>query len=359
MPLFLEMDCQEIFRKYVRHLEFLAERNRIGSEQLEHFIKRGIQVISPSRDFGLDSLGKILPEIVIGASSEYISRLKVPYQATSYLAASAVDNNDVGPYVYKISGRKAGGVPFLSGGKRRQVDNAFASTHRILMGHDAIMVSADNLMMNKENIWNWHFFGDSFQDSDPNVFEDLSKLETKMGNSYQPKYIVVARSDKTFKRLNMIEECEKHRIAALDRRKGIHVIFLTNDAGYAFARNSLPESAELSYIVTGKDFDIQKAMIILRNEFHILKLLNDGGRQMSNGVLKTGLLGEERVTLEPYPGDEIMKSNKGIDLSSILGKKGLGIDGSELTGAILLHSITIGKERANVYTYPLNDEIVL
>ncbi|HEY7569989.1 MAG TPA: hypothetical protein VH796_01350 [Nitrososphaeraceae archaeon] len=353
------MSCQEIFTKYIAHLEFLAERNQIGSDQLNHFLHRGIEVISPSKDFGLESLGKILPEIVIGANSEYISKLKVPYQATSYLAANAMDNNDVGPYVYKISSRKAGGVPFLTGGKRRQIDNAFASTHRILMGRDAIMVSADNLMLNKENIWNWHFFGDFFRESDPNLFKDLCELETRIGKTQTHRYVIVARSDKTFKRLHMKEEYEKNRIAVLDKQNDIHVIFVTNESGYLFARNSLPESAELSYIVTGKDFDFRKAMRTLREEYHILKVLNDGGRQMSNGVLESGLLGEERVTLEPYPGDEIMHSNKEIDQSSILGKKGLGIDGSELAGAVLLHSIGIGKERANVYTYPLNDEIVL
>jgi hypothetical protein len=48
-----------------------------------------------------------------------------------------------------------------------------------------------------------------------------------------------------------------------------------------------------------------------------------------------------------------------MDPTSVLGKTGLGIDGNELEGAILLHSIAIGKESANVYTYPLNDEIVL
>lgn len=349
---------QNIFKKYVAHLEFLFEGNKIGPDQIDHFKKRGIEVISPSRDFGLESLGKILPEIVIGASSEYISKMKVPYQATSYLAANAKDNNDFGPYIYKISGRKAGGVPFLSGGKRRQIDNAFASTHRILMGRDAIMVSADNLMLNKENIWNWHFFGDFFRESDPYVFEDLCELETKTGKTQTLKYIIVARSGKTFKRLRIIEEHEKNRIAALDKKNDIHVIFLTNESGYVFAKNSLPESAELNYIVTGKDFDFRKAMRILRDEYHVLKLLNDGGRQMSNGVLESGLLGEERVTIEPYPGDEIMQ-NKEIDQSSILGKKGLGLDGSELAGAVLLHSIEIGKERANVYTYPLSDEIVL
>lgn len=80
---------------------------------------------------------------------------------------------------------------------------------------------------------------------------------------------------------------------------------------------------------------------------------------MSNGVRDSGLLAEERITLEPYPGDDIMIPTEEIYPTSVLGKTGLGIDGSELEGAILLHSIAIGKERANVYTYPLNDEIVL
>jgi hypothetical protein len=87
--------------------------------------------------------------------------------------------------------------------------------------------------------------------------------------------------------------------------------------------------------------------------------LNDGGRLMSNGVRDSGLLAEERVTLEPYPGNDVMTTSEETDPTSILGKKGLGIDGSEMECAILLHSIVNGKERANVYTYPLKDEIVL
>ena len=348
-----------IMTKYLNLLKLLAEENKISTGQLKHFQKRGIQVISPSEDFGLANLAKILPEIVIGASAEYIDSMNVPYQATSYLAANAADNVDIGPFIYKIGGRKAGGVPLLSGGKRKQIDNAFASTHRILIGHDAIMVSAVNLMLNKGNIWNWHFFGDFFKENNPGVYDDLCKLEKKFGPPQLLTYVVIARSDKTFRRLNIIQEYQKNHIAVLDKKKDIHVIFLTNDDGYSFANNALPESDLLNYVITGKKFDLYKAMRILRDKYHIQKLLNDGGRQMSNGVRDSGLLAEERVTLEPYPGGEIMMYNEEIDPTSILGKKGLGIDGSELEGAILLHSIAIGKERANVYIYPLRDEIVL
>ena len=351
------MNCREMLN-FNAHLESLAERGKITSDQLKHFLTRGIQVISPE-NFGLDNLAKILPRIVIGASTDYIDKMKVPYQATSYLAANSQDNDNIGPFIYKINGRKAGGVPLLSGGKRKQIDNAFASTHRILIGRDAIMVSAVNLMLNKENIWNWHFFGDFFKENDRNIYEDLCKLEKKIGAPGPLAYIIVARSHRTFRRLNFIQEYEKNRIAVLDKKTDIHVIFLTNEDGYDFAHIGLPESDLLSYVVTGKEFDFRKAMQILRDKYHVRNILNDGGRLMSNGVRDSGLLAEERVTLEPYPGNDVMTNSEETDPTSILGKKGLGIDGGEMEGAILLHSIVIGKERANVYTYPLKDEIVL
>ena len=221
------------------------------------------------------------------------------------------------------------------------------------------MVSAVNLILNKENIWNWHFFGDFFKENDRNVYEDLCELEKKIGASGPLTYIIVARSDGTFRRLNFMQEYEKNRIAVLDKKRDMHVIFLTNEDGYDFAHIGLPESDILSYVVTGKEFDFRKGMLILRDKYHVRNILNDGGRLMSNGVRDSGLLAEERVTLEPYPGNDVMTNSEETDPTSILGKKGLGIDGSEMEGAILLNSIVIGKERANVYTYPLKEEIVL
>jgi hypothetical protein len=68
-------------------------------------------------------------------------------------------------------------VLLLSGGKRKSGDNAFASTNRILMGYKAMMGSAVNLMVNKNQIWNWKFFGNNFKESNPDIYEDLLKLE--------------------------------------------------------------------------------------------------------------------------------------------------------------------------------------
>jgi hypothetical protein len=336
----------------------LAENNKITEEQLSHFCKRGIQVISPKEDFGLQSLGKILPEIVIGASKDYISKMKVPYQSTSYVAANVkADDGGKGPYIYKLPANHAGGITLLSGGKRKVGDNIFASTHRILIGYKAIIVSAVNLMVNKNKIWNWQFFGNHFKDSDPALYEDLIKLEkqwnneTSSSNQHHLHYIVIARSDATFKRLDIVEEYRRNKIAVLNPNNEINVVFLTNQSGYDYASKVIHESDMINYIVTGKEFDIQKALLNLRKQYNIDIMLNDGGRQMSNSLRDDSLLAEERVTLEPYPGKIIIPQE--IDPTSILGEVGLGLDESELQGAIRIHSTSIGDERANVYLYPL------
>jgi riboflavin biosynthesis pyrimidine reductase len=347
--------------KYAKMLNSLAENKRITEDQLSHFLKRGIQVISPERDFGLESLGRILPEIVIGASKGYISRMKIPYQSTSYLAANAKFEGK-GPYIYKLPNKHAGGITLLSGGKRKVGDNTFASTHRILIGYQSILVSAVNLMINKNKIWNWQFFGDHFKESNPLLYEDLMKLETlwnKKNNSNRKlssrslRYVVIARSDATFKKLDIVEEYARHNIAVLDPKNEISVIFLTNQSGYDYASKTIHETEFIDYFVTGKQFDIREAMLKLRKKYDIDVMLNDGGRQMSNSLRDAGLLAEERVTLEPYPGTKIIPED--LDPTSILGDIGLGLDGNEIEGTIMIHSIRIGDERANVYLYPLNE----
>ena len=88
-------------------------------------------------------------------------------------------------------------------------------------------------------------------------------------------------------------------------------------------------------------------------------ILNDGGRVMSNSVRDLGILGEERITLEPYPGNQFMPSDESIEPGSILGAQGIGIDGEEIQNGIRIHSTRIGEEAANVYLYPLNEELCI
>ena len=91
-------------------------------------------------------------------------------------------------------------------------------------------------------------------------------------------------------------------------------------------------------------------MLTLRKKYSVDIMLNDEGTNMSNGVRDAGLLGEERVTLEPYPGSGLIPNE--IDPTSVLGKKGIGLDGNEVEGTILNYSNEIGDEKANVYLYP-------
>ena len=338
--------------RFKTQLVSLLDKAVISENVYKHFIKRGLKVISPSNDYGLHNLGDILPEIVIGASEEYVCNMKVPYQATSYIAARTA-NTGKAVYIYKINDRPGGGVISLTGGIRKLGDSIFASTHRILLGRKAMMISADNLVVNKEHIWNWQFFGNTIRESYPNIYEDLVKLSEKAGKGSEFRQIVVARSDKTFHRLNIAGLCRENQIKILDPKHGIKVTFLTNDSGYEFASKFIPESDLIEYIITGTDFDMYLAMIKFRKLHGIDMILNDGGRIMSNSVRDEGLLGEERVTLEPYPGDQFIPQRSKLDQQNVLGIEGTGIDGGEIENGIKIHSTRINDELANVYLYPL------
>jgi hypothetical protein len=356
------------YDSYVSRLQQLLDSKKITSEHFNHFKSRGIEIIRPLQDFGLKSLGHVLPEIVIGASYKFVKRMKIPYQATSFLVANTKSNLN-GWYVYKIPEQPKGGLILLSGGKRRFGDNIFASTHRIILGRKAILVSAVNLMTNKNNIWNWHFFGDHLKQINESLYDDLVKLETIMnrdddstGNmkSDSPHYyVIIARSESTFKKLEIVENYLQNKIAVLNPEKNIHTIFVTNKSGFEFASKRIEESSLVSYIDTGENFDLYQGMQVLRRRYGIDLMLNDGGRIMSDGVRREGLLGEERMSLEPFPGEDIFPSDKYIDPTTVAGSKGLGLDGSEIEGSILLHSTNIEDEKLNVYIYPLDERKVL
>ena len=341
--------------RFKTHLSSLLDKAVISENVYKHFMKRGLKVISPSNDFGLYNLGQILPEIVIGASDEYVSSMNVPYQATSYIAARTAD---VGKaiYIYKISDKPGGGVLSLTGGIRKFGDSIFASTHRILLGGKAMMISADNLVVNKEHIWNWQFFGNAIRESNPDIYEDLVKLSNNIHRGQEYRQIVVARSDKTFRRLNFSDLCRKNKIRILDPKCGIKITFLTNKSGYEYASKFLPESDLIEYINTGMHFDMYLAMKNIRKLHGTDMILNDGGRIMSNSVRDLALLGEERITLEPYPGNQFIPHGSTSDAQNILGIEGAGIDGGEIENGIKIHSTVIGDEMANVYLYPLKEQ---
>ena len=88
-------------------------------------------------------------------------------------------------------------------------------------------------------------------------------------------------------------------------------------------QRSIKESNLITYIDTGKEFDIYKGLGILREKYGVKYLLNDGGRKMSESIRAEGLLSEERVTLEPFNPATL---DYDIDDTCILGKKGWGVD---------------------------------
>jgi hypothetical protein len=353
---------------YPEILNHLLDSEKITKKHFNHFKSRGIQVIQPLKDFGLKSLGRVLPELVIGASNEFIERMKIPYQATSFLVANTKPDLN-GWYVYKIPEQPKGGLLLLSGGKRRIGDNIFASTHRIILGRKAILVSAVNLMINKNNIWNWHFFGDHLKENSASLYDDLVRLEAIMKREdgsndrvYDRSpyyYVIIARSESTFKKLKIVSNYLQSKISVLNPENKIHVIFVTNKSGFDFASKKIEESSLINYIVTGESFDWYQGMQDLKREYGIDSILNDGGRIMSDGVRREGLLGEERMSLEPFPGEDIFPSAKYIDPTTVAGSRGLGLDGNEIVGSILLHSIKIQDEKLNIYIYPLEERKVL
>ena len=82
---------------------------------------------------------------------------------------------------------------------------------------------------------------------------------------------------------------------------------------------------------------------------------------MTNGFKENGVIGEERITLEPYPGKEFLDFDNNKDhyllQNCTLGIKGTGLDGSELNDGLLAYSTNLNdEEKANVYVYPLYDK---
>jgi len=354
---FFEKFSEHNLVDYKEGLSTLVNNGRITEYQYCHFLNRGITVIMPGK-LGLDHLSKFLPSIVVASSPRYIAKMKIPYQATSFVGAKTHPGSD-DTYVYKLPGKPAGGVPLLTGNRDAVGDNLFASIHRILLGSKGVLVSASNLMINKSQIWDWQFFGKRLKTSQPKLYSDLIELDKKINPSNTRYQIVIARSKATFKRLKIIYNFDKKQISVLDPKNGVKVIFVTNEEGYEYVGQKITPSETIDYIVTGEKFNIFKGLVMLKKLYGFEVLLNDGGRQMSNGLRDLGTVAEERITLEPYPGPRIIPSLEKIDPTSILAVGGTGIDGGEIEGTIRINSISIGDERANVYAYPLDDKKVL
>jgi riboflavin biosynthesis pyrimidine reductase len=354
---------KNILEQYNAKLYSLQEKNIISKEQLDHFLHRGLQIINPSssNQLKLFTLAKFLPYIIIGASKDYIDKLSIPYQATSFVAAESSPNSD--RYIYKIPLKQGGGIPQLTGGKRKFGDNLYAAIHKIIIGNQAVLSSIYNLVQNKKQTLDWKFYASHFQQPSPNLYEDLCKLNDiysrqNISLPTSPYFIIVARHAKSFQRSGIIEFYLKNQISIFNQthRK---IIFLTDQSGYDYCSKVIKESETIKYVTTGDKFNIRDGLSNLKKKYKINLILNDGGRIMSNGFKENGVIGEERITLEPYPGKEFLDFDNKEHLlqDCTLGIKGSGLDGSELNDGLLAYSIKINdQEKANVYVYPLCDK---
>lgn len=337
--------------KYHQKLDNLYEQKIIDNRLLSHFKNRGIQIFDTYKDLGCYNLSKLIPYVTIGASDNFIDNMDIPYQSTSFIAAD-ISINNFGIYAYKIPHIKGGGVPLLTGGIRKMGDNIFASLHRILIGCDAIIVTINNMMENYDQIWSWDFFGKNIKKEYPLIYDELDNLSKKFYKKNTSYFVVSIRSFDSVTKLNFIEYYQKNKIKMLNPENNIKVIILTTYKIFEYVSKFIKESNLVSYLVLDNDFNIELGLNSLRKDNQIKYLLNDGGRIMSNSMRDRGLLGEERVTLEPF--NSVLLKYK-IDNNCILGRKGLGLDGSELEYSILLDSVQLDNEKLNVYLYPLHE----
>jgi hypothetical protein len=342
-------------KNYFDRLESLLDTGILDQDCVTHFRNRGLKVYDTVNDLECPYLSKVIPYVVIGASEEFVSSLAIPYQATSFIAAEAFSPNS-GTYAFKLLGLKGGGVTLLTGGSRKIGDNVFASLHRILVGSNAIMVTVNNMMENYSQIWSWDFFGKHLKLDYPKVYDELSILANRFVNQERFYFVISIRSLKNMTQSRIKEFYEKNEISMLDPKNKQRIIILTTDLVYEHLSRIIRESDLVSYVSTGEEgeeqFDMHKGLQTLRKDYGIKYLLNDGGRKMSESIRKDGLLAEERITLEPFNPSTLKYT---IDDSCILGKKGWGVDGSELKGSLLLDSIKIGDEKTNVYVCPLDE----
>jgi hypothetical protein len=343
---------RESIEGYYERLDNLYEKKSISPEKFYHLKGRGVQLLDTRNDLSCYHISKILPHVVIGASPEYVDKMSIPYQATSYIAAEVYYKNS-GVYAYKVLDKKGGGVPLLTGGNRKMGDNIFASLHRILLGNQAIIVTINNMMENYNQIWSWDFFGNNLLKDYPLLYQELLDLARKTVDRSKSYFVISIRSVQSVEKSNFLSYYNDNKISMLNPENGLKVIIVTDRRVYDYLSRFVKESDFVSYVVTGDTFRIDSGLKTLRKKFGIKYLLNDGGRIMSDSMRDEGVLGEERVTLEPFDPKTLEYE---IDGSCVLGKKGSGVDESEIEFSILLDSMPIGDEKANVYVYPMKED---
>lgn len=329
----------------------LVSMGKISEDQYKKMLRRGITY----EKFGINYpvLERLFPKgVPIGASDVFIENLDFPYQETSYVCARSGPSSNT--FLYKTNAEN-GGIINLTKGSRPVGDSLFAALNRILLGGQAMLISADNLIANSKQIWDWDFFGRYLKNTCPDMYEELKKFAISR-LSTNPTLVILARKKDTFDRLGFLQEYSDQKIKIFNSKNN-RIIILTNEDGYQYASKTIKENDKVQYIHEIDDdgnIDIKKSLKMLRKNYNIKKLLNDGGRQMSNGIKKIEMLGGERISYEPYPGKKFLP--KTITDEMILGRKGVGIDGTAIHDAVVAFSqeLDLGRrESFKLHLYPI------
>ncbi len=96
------MDSDSIKKNYFDKLRLLFENNLLDYDAFTHYKKRSVKIYDTNRDLKCNHLSKIIPYIVIGASDEFVSKMSVPYQTTSFIAAESFSPNS-GVFIFKLT----------------------------------------------------------------------------------------------------------------------------------------------------------------------------------------------------------------------------------------------------------------
>jgi len=354
-----------ILENFHNKLNTLLDNNHLSKTIYNHFKERGLESFS-FKDYC--SFYKYFPiGIPLSVSEEYLNKMTVPDQNTSYVMAKA--QKDRPEYIFNIPGFEGGGVSNLTSGSRSVVDNLAATLSAIFFGYHATTITLGNWMANSTQVWKEGFF---LVHLPPKLKEEALAIKKKffdhIGAPEEPYLVVGIRSKSSLNNLFSSKIYKKKHVATLNPKNGIKMIFITsNDVKHAMLKE-LPESEHVSYIDTGEIYDIYKGMLSLRKyPYKIKKMLNDGGAEYSNHLVDLKLLSGQRITKMPWPGSGFIPENVVTDYpKSVLGYDGASeLDGSEIKNSIEVFSQEIPsqrqglKENVNVYLHELDEKKIL
>ena len=331
----------------------------------KHFNDRGLEVFSFE---GYRHFGRNFPVgIPISVSRSYLDKMKVPDQNTSYLMAKAKQNGS--EYIFKIPGKKGGGISYLTGGVRSVLDDMAATLNEIFFGYHAITITLGNWIANYGQVLKGGFF---LQHLPAQLKEEALLIRRgiyeKMGAPEEPYLVIGIRSISSMKKLLESEPYEMNLFATLNPQNGVKMIFITSQFVREIMIKQIPESDHISYISTGDDYDTYKGILALRAPpYNIKRMLNDGGAEYSNDLRDLGLLSGQRITKVPWPGpgfipEEIVEKYP----QAVLGRDGASsIDGSEIGRGIRIFSQGVASQRSgltesfNLYLHEMNEKKIL